>query len=251
MSQTVLFQHGLGGDEAQVVQNWPDGTDARRVTIASRGHGETPLGSDRPFSIAMFADDALDAMAGQDRFVAAGISMGAAIALALACHHPARVSALILVRPAWDVIAAPANMAPIAEIAALLRRLPPKQARKSFASGDTAVRLRAAAPDNLASLLGYADRRNAAAFAEVLADIAAGSPGVTPAQVEALNLPTLIIANEYDVIHPTACASTLADAIPGARLIRVTAKALDKNRHQREVRAAIAGFLSEQSGRHP
>ena len=48
----------------------------------------------RPFSFAMFADDVLAAadQAGLDRFVAGGISMGAAIALRLACRHPDRVA---------------------------------------------------------------------------------------------------------------------------------------------------------------
>lgn len=248
MTQIVLFQHGLGGDDAQVAQNWPDGTAARRATVTCRGHGDTPLGPDRPFSIPMFADDALQAVSGHDRFVAAGISMGAAMSLYLACHHPKRVSALILVRPAWEFTASPANMAPIAEIAALLRRLPADEARAAFAASETAARLGQQAPDNLASLLGYADRPNASAFAEVLADIAAGSPGVTRGEVAALDLPTLIVANDHDAIHPTAWAETLAATIAGARFIRVTAKALDRNRHQMEVRAAIAGFLAELSG---
>ncbi|CZT37034.1 alpha/beta fold hydrolase [Rhizobium sp. 9140] len=251
MMQTVLFQHGLGGDDAQAAANWPETADALRVTINCRGHKETTLGPDRPFSIPLFARDALMAMDGHDRFIAGGISMGAAISLYLACHHPARVTGLILARPAWSFTSAPANMAPIAEMAALLKRLPPDAARAEFSSGETGRRLALEAPDNLASLLGYADKPQAALFAEVLADIAAGSPGVTRHEVEALRLPTLIIVNDHDAVHPRACAETLAATIPGARLVSVVPKALDRHRHHHEVKAAIADFLALHARRTP
>ncbi|PYE24075.1 pimeloyl-ACP methyl ester carboxylesterase [Rhizobium sp. PP-WC-2G-219] len=251
MTQAVLFQHGLGGDDAQVAANWPETADALRVTVNCRGHKDTPLGPDRPFGIPLFAQDALDAMAEHRTFVAAGISMGAAISLHLACRYPARVTALILVRPAWSFASAPDNMAPIAEMAALLQRLPPEAARAEFSAGETGRRLAGDAPDNLASLLGYADRPQAALFAEVLADIAAGSPGVTQHEVEALRLPTLIIANDHDAIHPRACAETLAATIPGARLVSVVPKALDRDRHHHEVKAAIADFLALHARRTP
>ncbi|MCD7109575.1 alpha/beta hydrolase [Rhizobium sp. DKSPLA3] len=244
MTQTVLFQHGLGGDDAQVAANWPESADALRVTINCRGHKDTPLGHDRPFSIPLFARDALKAMAGHDRFIAAGISMGAAIALYLACHHPERVTGLVLVRPAWNVTSAPENMAPIAEMAALLQHFPPEAARAAFSAGETGQRLARDAPDNLASLLAYADRPQPSRFAEILADIATGSPGITRQDVEALRLPALIIANDNDAIHPRACAETLAAAIPGARLVNVASKALDRDRHHHDVKAAIADFLA-------
>lgn len=242
MTRAVLFQHGLGGDEAQVAQIWPDGV-ADRTTLNCRGHGGTPLGAERPFSIAMLAADALAAMPAP-AFVAGGISMGAAIALRLACLHPGRVQALILIRPAWAFDPSPANMAPVAEIATLLRRLPPDRTRVEFAASAVGRRLAREAPDNLASLLGYCDRPDATAFAGMLADIAADGPGVSRAEAMALHMPCLIVANDHDHIHPVACAEALAAAIPGARLIHVAPKARDRVRHQAETRAAIAAFLS-------
>ncbi|TGP68130.1 alpha/beta fold hydrolase, partial [bacterium M00.F.Ca.ET.227.01.1.1] len=85
---------------------------------------------------AMFADDVMNAAdaAGMERFVAGGISMGAAIALHLAARHPDRVSGLVLVRPAWTFDVAPQNMQPYVEVAELIRRLPLAEARAAFAS---------------------------------------------------------------------------------------------------------------------
>ncbi|TIW06281.1 MAG: alpha/beta hydrolase, partial [Mesorhizobium sp.] len=79
--------------------------------------------------------------AGLDRFIAGGVSMGAGIALRLACRHPKRVSALVMVRPAWTFAAAPPNMQPIAEVAELILEHGPDKARTIFAQSATATRL--------------------------------------------------------------------------------------------------------------
>ncbi|MDK4742698.1 alpha/beta hydrolase [Rhizobium sp. CNPSo 3464] len=244
----VLFQHGLGGDEAQVAQTFPIGK-ARRITVECRGHGSSSLGDIRPFSLRMFAEDVLAAATdrGFERFVAGGISMGAAIALHLAHHYPDRVAALVLVRPAWAFTAAPDNLEPVRMVAALLGSHPVAEARERFAGSEIGMRIRANAPDNFASLLGYFDRPNAVAFASVLADIAADGTGVTEAETAALTIPTLVIGNEQDAIHPLACARTLADTIPGASFVEVTPKAADKARHFAEVQDAIATFLASKT----
>ncbi|WP_367118867.1 alpha/beta fold hydrolase, partial [Mesorhizobium sp.] len=76
--------------------------------------------------------------AGLDRFVAGGISMGAAIVMRLACRHPDRVAGLLLVRPAWIFGSAPANMRPNAEVAGLILDHGPDIARTIFAQSQTA-----------------------------------------------------------------------------------------------------------------
>ncbi|MBZ9708272.1 alpha/beta hydrolase [Mesorhizobium sp. ESP7-2] len=241
----IVFQHGLGGDAAQVAQNFPDGPSRRRLTIECRAQGGASAGSSRPFSIAMFADDVLAAAdaAGMERFVAGGISMGAAIALHLAARHPDRVSGLVLVRPAWAFDAAPGNMQPYVEVAELIDRLPLDEARAAFASSATATRFRREAPDNLASLLGFFARDNATVFAEVMQAIANDGPGVTRAEAASLAMPTLVIGSGVDLVHPLATARELANTIPGAAFAEVTPKATDKNSHFAEIRAAIGGFL--------
>ena len=145
----VVFQHGLGGDAAQVAENFPDGPAYRRLTVECRAQGGSTAGSVRPFSIAMFAADVL-AACDTPHFVVGGISTGAAIALRLAALHPDRVTALILARPAWVFDRAPANMRPFAEIARLLREHPPTAARERFAASPTARMLATEAPDNSA-----------------------------------------------------------------------------------------------------
>ena len=245
MTGTVVFQHGLGGGADQVAQYWPEGTGLGRVTYPCAGHDGAALGMRRPFSIPQFAEDVLKSCGDTAQFTAAGTSMGAAIALYLACHHPDRVRSLILIRPAWAFSAAPANLHPIAEMAGLLARLPPPDAAEAFRAGATGQRMAQHSPDNLASILGYADRPDAAAFAEVLRDIAAGHPGVSGAEVAALRLQCLIVGTDDDIIHPLFCAEALARSIPKARLLKVTPKSAGRDVHHAEVRAAVAAFLSE------
>jgi pimeloyl-ACP methyl ester carboxylesterase len=244
--EAVLFQHGLGGNEAQVAQAFPETKGWRRITTECRGHGSSTLGTCRPYSITMFAADVIAAAdeRGVDRFVAGGISMGAAIALHLAKTHPQRVKGLILVRPAWLFAAAPDNMAPIREIAALLKSHLLPHARALFAASATAERLGREAPDNLASLLGYFDRPGATAFADVLGDIASDGTGVSAADAARLSLPTLVLGNRQDVIHPLTIAQTLAQTIPDADFQELPAKAADADAHFAAARTAIAHFLT-------
>jgi pimeloyl-ACP methyl ester carboxylesterase len=242
----VVFQHGLGGGEAQVTQTFPGNAGCRRITLECRGHGASTLGKSRPFSFDMFANDVLAAAdeAGLERFVAGGISMGAAIAMRLACRHPDRVTGLVLVRPAWTFDSAPANMLPIAEVADLILDHGYERAKAVFAESQTAARFRREAPDNLVSLLDYFDRPDAAQFAEVLADIAADGPGVSVDDAAALTVPTLIIGNALDAVHPLSAAHTLAAAIPGAVFAEVSPKSLDSGRHFAELHTQITSFLN-------
>jgi pimeloyl-ACP methyl ester carboxylesterase len=239
----VIFQHGLGGDAAQVAEVFPD-DDAiwRRLTLECRGQGGSRPDPQNRYAIRQFAQDVLR-LADQRqvaRFVAGGISMGAAIALHLAVHHPERVSALILARPAWLFDPAPATMAPFREVARLLTT---PDGLAAFDATETAAMLARQAPGNLASLRGFFTRPNPQDTAALLGRVAVDGPGVTRAQVAALTLPTLVIGQRIDQVHPLAYAETLAATIPGAALVAVTPRATDADRHVGEVRQALRRFL--------
>ena len=241
----LLFQHGLGGNAAQVAENVPDLPGIRRLTLECRAQGSSEAGPTRPFSLGLFADDVLafcDSR-GVPRFVAGGISMGAALALRLAVRHPERVRALILARPAWTCDAAPTNMRPYAAVASALRVAPPAEAKAMFLRSPLADTLAREAPDNLASLLGFFERPDAGLTADLLDDIARDGPGVSRAEVAALHLPTLVIGHGIDHAHPLAMAQDLARIIPGAELVEIPPKATDKAAHVAAFRAAVTRFL--------
>jgi pimeloyl-ACP methyl ester carboxylesterase len=241
----VVFQHGLGGSEAQVAEVFPDGTGLRRLTLDCRGQGGSTLGNPKDLSIETFANDVLafaDAR-GVGRFVAGGISMGAAIALRLAVRHPERVAGLVLARPAWLWDAAPPNMAPYAEVAALLEGGRPTAALAAFDASETAARLAEEAPDNLASLRGFFAQAAPDDMAALLGAIARDGPGVDEAQARRIAVPTLVIGHGRDAAHPLPLARRLAEVVPGAALVEITAKADDRARYLSDFRSALADFL--------
>ncbi|WP_274626325.1 alpha/beta fold hydrolase [Arvimicrobium flavum] len=243
----VMFQHGLCGDAGQPAELFPEDARLRRITLECRGHGASEAGDTDRFGIATFARDvaAVADMTQSLPLVVGGVSMGAAIALRLAVKRPDLVCGLILVRPAWVTDAAPANMAPNAEVGRLLAALAGDEARKIFLAGETAKRLAAEAPDNLASLAGFFDRPNRAVTAALLQRISADGPGVSEDDLRALRVPTLVIGHGQDFVHPLAHAERLAALVPGSRLVRVTPKAENRARHVADVRDALQNFLKE------
>lgn len=241
----VIFQHGLGGDEAQVAEVFPDGQGIRRLTLECRGQGKSSLGNANEISIAKFADDVL-AFAdsrGVDRFAIGGISMGAAIALRIAVRHPKHVMALILARPAWLWGTAPENMKPFTEVASYLRQ----RTVSDFESSATAQKLAREAPDNLLSLKKFFSVKDRNATAILLETIAADGPDVSEQEVRSIAVPTLIIGHKIDAVHPLEFAQTLASMIAGSQFVEITPKATDKPRHVAEFRKHVAQFLSSNS----
>lgn len=241
--RSVIFQHGLGGDEAQVAENFP-ATGFRRLTLECRAHGQSEAGGPKGFSIGGFAGDVLAFAAERQvpRFAVGGISMGAAIALRIAAKQPRRVTALILARPAWSWEPAPQNMQVFAELARFLV----DGGREAFEASATARLFAAEAPDNLASLRKFFDRPNPQLVSKLLAAIARDGPDLTELEVRSISVPTLVIGNAIDRVHPLPLARTLASLVPGARFAEIAPKARDKARHAAEFRAVVEDFLNHE-----
>ncbi len=241
----IVFQHGLGATARQVADIFPPLTAVRRITLECRGHGLSPAGPADRLSIPTFADDvvALCAALGIHRAVFGGISMGAAIAQRIAVAKPDLVEGLILVRPAWIDQDAPSNLLPFAEVGELLARHPPGPARELFLGGGTAAELGRSAPDNLASLLGMFDRPDPAATGSLLAAIANDGPGTTRGEIEKIAVPTLVIGNKVDFVHPLDTARRLHRLIRNSDFLEATPKATDPAAFRSEVMRAIDQFL--------
>ena len=242
-----FLQHGLCGDAAQPAAVFPPAVRARLAVLDCRGHGASPAGAADALSIATFTDDlaaAITGIAGGPCMVG-GISMGAAIAMRLACLRPDLVSALVIARPAWTWSAAPANMSPNAMVGDMLSRAPAADEASAFMASGMGRMLAAQAPDNLASLAGFFQRQPRAVTAELLTRISRDGPGVTEGQLAALSLPTLVIGHGEDMVHPMAHAEALATLIPGARLQAIPPKARGKDAYEAAFRTALGQFIQE------
>ena len=243
----MLFQHGLCGDALQPAEMFPSESGWRCLTLECRGHGESEAGSPEEFSLATFAEDLVSLIEAQSLtpVVVGGISMGAALALRLAVLRPDLVRALVLARPAWTMEAAPLNLQPNALVGDLLRRYPPEEARAQFEASEVARNLEENAPDNLASLRSFFSRQPVSVTRELLCRISADGPGISGSEIEAIQVPTLIIGMERDFIHPLAKARELATTIPGATLVEITPKAVNRDLYRRDFTAALLAFLKE------
>ncbi|HYL06012.1 MAG TPA: alpha/beta hydrolase [Thermoanaerobaculia bacterium] len=101
----VLFVHGLAGNGGQWALQLDHLRRRRRaLAVDLRGHGDSDPADDGAYDVAALAADVV-AVADHfalRRFVLAGHSMGAAVAIAYAAAHPQRVAGLLLVDPNGD-----------------------------------------------------------------------------------------------------------------------------------------------------
>ena len=241
----VLWQHGLGADRKQAAEVFPSMPGIQRITLECRGHGESELGDPERLSIVQFAADAVglfDHLA-IDRLVVGGISLGAAISLRLAATVPNRVKALILARPAWVDHAAPATMKPYLVIADLLRKFGAEEGLRLYDRSEVLAAVQNISPDNAASLRGFFSRKGEESTIELLSRIPLDGPGVSATEIAKIAVPTGVIANGEEYVHPIRYAEQLRNLIPGSSLQIITSKTMDRAFYLSEFRAAIASFL--------
>lgn len=243
----VIFQHGLGGDHLQIDAVFPQDADCLRMTLECRCHGNSEAGNPEQISIASFSDDviAMARNAGFNRFIVGGISMGAAISLRIAVKHPQLVSGLILGRPAWVCESAPDNMRFISKIGDLLATMDGADARRAFLKLPEVEELSETSPDNFDGLLAFFEREPRQIASELLRRISNDGPGVSEDDLAKLDIPTLIVGTQDDVIHPMSYANQLGQLIPNSHVVEITSKSKDFDAYATEFQNVVSNFLRE------
>ncbi|HEY6410124.1 MAG TPA: alpha/beta hydrolase [Ktedonobacteraceae bacterium] len=241
-----VFQHGLGGDVHQTQDLFVPPLPFRLLTLDCRGHGETrPVGDPASLSFNSFADDLiafLDTLHLQ-QVVIGGISMGAGVALNIALRYPQRVQALVLVRPAWLHEPLPVNLQVYPRIAQLIRDDGAIQANEYFKRTEEYLELQRTFPVTAASLLTQLTRPRAEETVDILERLPRDAPNRNQQDLAHIHVPTLVLVNEDDPIHPFHYGEVLAHAIAGANLKQITSKAIDAQQHARDIQHAIEHFL--------
>ena len=242
-----VFQHGLGGDVNQPFGLYRPPPGSRLIAFDVRGHGETrPLGDVAKLTIATLADDLIGLIdhLGLEKAVVGGISLGAAVAVNVALRYPDRALGLVLVRPAWIDRPLPENVALYTTIARLIREPGPVEGLAQFRSSPAFLAMERGSPDCARSIVGQFENPRAQECAARLERLIADTPCLDRVTYGNLKLPTVILGNRQDPIHPWPLASSLSDLIPGALLREVAPKSVSLDRHAADVQQAIDDFLT-------
>ena len=240
-----VFQHGMGGDTRQILDTFRDHSAYRLVSLECRGHGKTtPLGPISHLSFNQFSDDLLGLLnhLALEKVMIGGISMGAGVALNFAQRYPDRVTALVLVRPAWLDQPLPPNLQVYPRIAALIREYGVVRAGDMFQQSNDYLAIHQAYPVGAASLVKQFARPNAQEHVAILERMPLNVPVPALADLSLSGIPTLILVNENDPVHPHHYGEVLHKAIPGSRLETITSKETDARRHVLDIEDAIQRF---------
>jgi len=243
-----VYQHGLGADSLQIFELLQPPSGFRLLSFDCRRHGETrPLGPEEKIGVEQFSEDLrafLDHLK-IERAVIGGISMGAAISLHFALTHPERVLALVISRPAWLDESRADNMQVFATIAKFIRQYGAWEGAQRFQQTAAYQEVLKVSPDNANSLVSQFVHPRAEETVAKLERIPIYVPRHSREDWKRIHVPTLVLVNRQDAIHPFEFGEVYAKAIPGATLVEVTPKSVSKDRHAADVQRAIGNFLKK------
>jgi pimeloyl-ACP methyl ester carboxylesterase len=218
----------------------------RLIVWDCRGHGETqPAGPAEKFGFGPMAEDlaALLDFLGVDRAIIGGISMGAGIAARFAANWPARVDALVLVRPAWLMQPLPENLAFFPRVAAMLRQYGPEAGLAEFNKLPELAEIRRRSPAVADSLCEQFTRPFAQERCARLERMPADCPLHNWNAVESLTMPALVVGNDRDAAHPMEFARVWSSHLPVSQLVEIPSKSDDAAAHTAEFRRCLHQFL--------
>ena len=244
--QPFVFQHGLGGDITQPFGLFrpPDGL--RLIAFDARAHGKTrPVGDAEKLNFRTFAGDLcalLDHLA-LERPIVGGISMGAALALHFTLRWPERVAGLVLSRPAWLEGPCPWNVMMFTLITNLIHQHGAQRGLVEFQQTPEFHEMREKWPDVASTFSLQFQHPRAEETAFKLARLIRDTPHPDRRAWSTVRVPTLVLGNRLDPIHPFEYAEDLARAIPGAELREITSKSISLEQHGADVQRHLDDFL--------
>jgi pimeloyl-ACP methyl ester carboxylesterase len=188
------------------------------VAYDARGHGESDAAAHpSAYEYADLADDLLAVLDGLEveRAVLAGVSMGAHTAVRMALAEPARVTALVLITPAYDG----SDTERWEGLADALDEDGIDGFVDAWGAGDVAERFRKAALANARQRLErHRDLHAVAAALRVVPDSVPFDGLDALAEVD---VPALVVGSrdEADPTHPLGVAEAYAERLPQGRLL--------------------------------
>jgi pimeloyl-ACP methyl ester carboxylesterase len=222
----ILLCHGITATRRYVVHGSKSLLRAGHslLTYDARGHGESdPAPAGEGYEYPRLIDDlerVIDEQIGAGRFVLGGHSMGSHTAVGYALRRPERIAGLVVVGPVytgeikdssldyWDGLAAALEGGGVDGFVAYIGANQGIDHRWR----DSVLRF-----TRERMLL----QRNPQALAQALREVPRSRPFESMAELEALEVPALVVASNDDADpgHPFEAAAAYAEALPQARLV--------------------------------
>ena len=240
----LLFQHGLTANIGQAKGLFAGISGVRLLSIDCPGHGSSPLPVDYHPSFDHYADDVIGFLdrTGISKAIFGGISMGSGIAVNIALRYAERVRGLFLVRPAWLDQPNPQNLR-ILIPAAELRHQPDGQQVFCELKQFQDIRPEGAAQ----SVLGVFSPEQQPELSLVIASMVKDRPFTSLEKLREIKVPTMVIGNDQDPLHPFAMAEKISQSIPGSVLRKVTSRYIDNSKHSEQLRTLLKDFIKDYS----
>ncbi|MQA75050.1 MAG: alpha/beta fold hydrolase [Solirubrobacterales bacterium] len=215
--RVLVLVHGLLMNRHMYDQLAPEmvARGLRVVTVDLLGHGASDKPHDmRAYGMTTFADQlaALIDHLELDRPVVGGTSLGANVALEMACRHPRAARGLFIEMPVLDnaLVAAGLIFLPI---------LISLRVGKPVLRGVAALTNRVPRSNFLLDILLDWTRRPPEASEAVLQGILFGRTAPPREERELIGLPALVIGHPADPLHPFSDSDMLVSEMPAARIL--------------------------------
>jgi pimeloyl-ACP methyl ester carboxylesterase len=169
--------------------------------------------------------------------------MGAAITLNFTLRNPGRVLGLVQSRPAWLDAPHPWNVTMFSLVSQIVREHGRIAGKEHFLQTEEYAEMLAKWPDVANSLAAQFDNPLVAETAFKFERIIRDAPCRDRREWAGIQVPTLVLANRFDPIHPFEFGTEMQRLIPGAEFQEVTSKSLSLEHHNADVQRALDAFL--------
>ncbi len=215
------------------------------IAIDAPGHGDSAT-SGVALTFDAFADAIVELLddLGIGSTILGGISMGAGLSLAISHRYPERVSALVLVRPAWTDRPGRPHLDIVSDIGSWMIEHGATGARRRLESDERYQEMVVSEPLAAGSLARVIGQTAATGRADVLVTMVDSQPIADLADLATIEQPALVVATERDRLHPRAIADQIASGLPNATFFRAPARYLEPEAHQRSLTKAITTFIN-------
>lgn len=240
--ETLFFQHGLTAQSQQIVDLLGGVQGVHLLSMDSPGHGSSVLQEGYQLSFDQYADELIHQLDIRciSRVFLGGLSMGSGIALNIALRYPERVRGLILLRPAWLDRPHPDNLDILLEALPYLKM---EGGARDFENTSCFQTLRDSHFLAARSVLGIFSPLQQDALDIVIRSMVGDCPFTNIEELVRIDVPTLVIGNDDDPLHPFEIAQILSHSITHASLVKVPSRYEDATQHRREVRDLVENFI--------